>query len=247
MSRELSPNSAVYWLNRIQSALSTWVPKSIIVPYDHQRVVDVMEGAGKYPEWPSVIDAVHNAAAEIGYPVFIRTDLASAKHDGPRAYKANNASEINKILCRTVEDNELKLWMNPEQPQAFVVRQFLELDSLFNAFGGLPIAREWRLFVSTELLCAHPYWPEDAIDFYVDEPIEWRQGLAELHEPPPEREWLELVRQALTAVSLCDKAEAWSVDFARDKSGKWWLIDMAVAEQSWHWPDCVNAKRRVAA
>jgi hypothetical protein len=27
---------------------------------------------------------------------------------------------------------------------------------------------------------------------------------------------------------------SWSVDFAKDRDGKWWLIDIALAEQSWH-------------
>ena len=35
---------------------------------------------------------------------------------------------------------------------------------------------------------------------------------------------------------------AWSLDFAMDKSGVWWAIDMAPAERSYHWPDCTAAR-----
>jgi len=34
---------------------------------------------------------------------------------------------------------------------------------------------------------------------------------------------------------------AWSVDFARDTDGKWWVIDMALASHSW-WPEGVDAR-----
>jgi len=66
----------------------------------------------------------------------------------------------------TIEDNEMKFWMSEEYPPAaFMVREFLDLDASFKAFGGLPIAREWRIFASPEkVICYHPYWPaEDAL------------------------------------------------------------------------------------
>lgn len=39
------------------------------------------------------------------------------------------------------------------------------------------------------------------------------------------------------ADAVASQDRAWSVDFARDETGDWWLIDMAVAADSWH-PDC---------
>ena len=46
----------------------------------------------------------------------------------------------------------------------------------------------------------------------------------------------------LTLKSMAEKVAKvlkgnWSVDFACDVSGAWWLIDMATALHSWH-PDC---------
>jgi len=38
---------------------------------------------------------------------------------------------------------------------------------------------------------------------------------------------------ALRAVRAVGKG-SWSVDFALDANGKWWLIDMALAADSWH-------------
>ena len=30
----------------------------------------------------------------------------------------------------------------------------------------------------------------------------------------------------------------WSVDFCCDRDGKWWFIDAAEGNASYHWPDC---------
>ena len=37
--------------------------------------------------------------------------------------------------------------------------------------------------------------------------------------------------------------DSWSIDFAKDSEGRWWLIDMALAEQSWH-PECKNKRTK---
>jgi D-alanine-D-alanine ligase-like ATP-grasp enzyme len=42
-----------------------------------------------------------------------------------------------------------------------------------------------------------------------------------------------LSAMALKAVQAIGE-HCWSVDFAQDEAGKWWLIDMARAESSWH-------------
>lgn len=241
----MNPNSATYWLPKLQedTMLSSHVPRSTLVPYDHVSVICAMEGGGEYAGWDSVVQAVKDAAREIGWPVFIRSCLASAKHDGPNSYRADQPADIPRVLSHTAEDNELK-FMFQSGPEAFVVREYLDLEAPFVAFHGLPVSREWRFFASTaEILCAHPYWPEEAIKFYPKsvEPDNWRPLLAELHEHPKREEWIALETMAIKAAGLCDTAPSWSVDFAKDTSGKWWLIDMAIMGQSWHWPNCKNA------
>ena len=242
---KMNPNSATYWLPRLQSdeAIALHVPRSVIVPYDHHAMICAMEGGDEYAQWDSVVQSVRDAARSIGWPVFVRSCLASAKHDGPNSYKASDVSEVARVLSHTAEDNELK-FMFEGGPAAFVVRQFLQLEASFVAFHGLPIAREWRFFAShSAIICTHPYWPEDTIRFYRGHkgPRGWKSQLADLHEQPQASEWVMLEALAINAAALCDVAPAWSVDFAKDTGGKWWLIDMAVMERSWHWPDCVNA------
>ena len=63
----------------------------------------------------------------------------------------------------TFEDNVLK--GIADATSAFLVREFLEIPAAFEAFGGLPIGREWRFFADQEsVLCRHFYWPEAAFE-----------------------------------------------------------------------------------
>jgi hypothetical protein len=236
--RRLDPSSALYWLPRITSVLPEWVPRTEIIPYDHIAAVCMLEGQA-WAGWPKILASVADAAKSIGYPVFIRSDLASAKHSGPSAYRATDESELSRVLGATVEDNELKFWLEGGC-DAFMVREFLTLEAPFVAFHGLPIAREWRLFANaSEIVCAHPYWPADVLKFDGDEPTGWQEQLATTHEQP--QEWQLLCDTAMAAARACELDTAWSVDFARDVNGKWWLIDMALMNRSWHWPECPNA------
>jgi hypothetical protein len=233
---KINRNSALIWLPKIE-ALDLPTPKTIIVLYDHNKFVAFLEGEEGPEIFDPIVEKVKKACEEIGYPCFIRTDLASAKHDGPDSYLANNNGTIKRILGRTVEDNEIKFWPTGQSPIAFLVRKFLYLNAPFKAFHDLPIAREWRLFANPEkVICFHPYWPKEAIKFYGKEPRYWEKQLADLHMKPSK--FKDLESMAIQAARTC--GGEWSVDFAMDILGKWWLIDMAIKQDSWHWPGCPN-------
>ena len=187
-----------------------------------------------------VIDDIAKACDKIGWPCFLRTDLGSAKHSGPSCYLLTDKETIKKKLFTLAEDQEMKFWMQGPPPAVFMVRQFLDLDYSFVAFDGLPISREWRIFANPDgLICAHPYWPEHAIkgNFHGKTPKGWTKQLKGHHREPGCMP--ELISMAIRAAKVCDGE--WSVDFAMDKAGKWWLIDMAVKDDSWHWPGCPNS------
>lgn len=252
MTDEPIPTSALYWLPPLQAddALRAWIPPTRVVPYDHRALIDAAEGDGKYEDWPRVLCDAGLAGDDIGWPVFVKTDLTSAKHDGPSHYRADSRADMRRVLIRTAEDSELKLWTRREASRAFLIRRFLDLDAPFVAFGGLPVAREWRFFATAEgVLCAHPYWPEGAVEesFYIMEanagPEGWREQLAELYRRPDTLEWALMGLMAQKAAALCPRAPAWAVDFARDRSCRWWLIDMADAREAWHWTDCPETER----
>jgi hypothetical protein len=136
----METNSALEWLPKIEEA-GLPVPHTKIIPYTHADIVKELEG-GKSNTLSGTRHIFFTTCNLIGYPCFVRTDLASAKHEGESSYLIKKADDILNVILKTVEDNEVKFWMSEEQPKAFLVREFLNLDAPFTAFGGLPIARE---------------------------------------------------------------------------------------------------------
>ena len=183
------------------------------------------------PETSGRLD--RNAKAVGGYPVFVRSDQSSAKHRGK--IRAEAASDFPDLVQEIFEDNVVKDLL----PRFMVVRPWITIRSKFDAFRGLPIGAEWRVFATpTRVICAHFYWPEEAIHFSIAAPegIDWKRELRELaNEPIPAS-----IRDAATrAAASCPAAKSWSVDFAQDVGGKNWLIDMATAARSSHpWSGC---------
>jgi len=235
-------NSATYWLPRIEAAgLPT--PRTIMVPYDHHAALLGLygEGDGKLP-----VAEVAQAADKIGPVVFIRGDQTSAKHTGREAYRleGRDPARIAHMLALNVEDAECRLGMAEGCQEAFLVREWLDLEGDLFAFGyglaGDPhlIAREFRFFADPQgAICFHPYWPADAITDNTKDP-NWAEKLHKTQRPLSDSEMAKLSWMATLAAVACPAAKSWSVDFACDKAGKWWLVDMAVAAASYHAPEC---------
>lgn len=238
----MNPNSALRWLPPITAA-GLPVPKTIVVPYKHHDMHPAFDGE-RCPALTELAAKVDQVIAEFPGPVFIRTDLGSAKHSGPKAYKVDDEPCL-QTLYRLLEDQELKFWTDIP-PAAILVREFLTLEAKFEAFRGLPVNREFRVFsAGLHDLCIHPYWPHDAIEEHVHEARypNWREDLSALRglSASEETTLKAFARDAVLAVCKADKSIGfWSVDFACDVDGKWWCIDMATAADSFHWPGCVN-------
>jgi hypothetical protein len=230
----VNPNSALIWLPKITDA-GLPVPKTIIVPYVHHECLSIFDGQAS-SEFSRLSDAVMVAAKEIGFPVFIRTDLTSAKHSGPNAYKIDSDGH-NGPIAETLEDTEMKMWLEPRGPEAFLVREFLVLNAPFTAFRDLPIAREFRFFADADgVKCWHPYWPPESIEEHRPSCDDWRSKLDAIQSNPPS----DLFVMAVEAAKACG-GRSWSVDFCQDVNGKWWLPDMATAADSFHWEGCPDA------
>lgn len=242
----LDPNSADFWLPRLsQVAIAgeappfLLLPATRVVPYDHQALVAHLNGE-PWGGMEALVDAVWGAvwgtARDPWIPAFLRTDLASAKHDGPASYLLTSKEQTRNAICRTAEDNELKFWPFGPFPRSFLVRRWLNLNHGFRAFGhgvggGHRIANEWRLFADPYgVRCEHFYWPAETI---VNPDREnWRPILAALAKRQPSDYVRSMAQKAATALSV--NGEPWSIDFAEDTSGIWWLIDVAQGESSWH-------------
>ena len=233
MSADEDRNSLLYWWPAVQR-LGIPAPDTEIVMIPDGLLEGIL---GHEPEklaeagWPKFFQAVADAADRMGgYPVFLRTDILSGKHNWDDTCYVPSLRVLEKHIGALIEESYIPLGI--PDPQAFVVREFLPLQSAFKAFHGLPISLEWRLFAQDgELECLHFYWTPDAIKGWgrYKLPKDWKQQLANLAsiEPPVEVEaWARAVTKELGG--------AWSVDVACDMEGQWHLIDMAEAERNWH-------------
>ena len=227
-------SSLTYWFPRIRN-LGIPVPKTAWVEVDELELIRGIENPSVLMSYKSTLVYV---ARKVGFPCFMRTDHFSGKHNYLSTCYVERERDIIPHLRNLVEESEI----HGLPIKAIVFREFIELDWRFKAFNGLPIAPERRYFIRDgEVVCHHPYWPEDAIKFWrsTPEPDGWREMLREMN-----RETLSeirlLKRYARKVASVLDGY--WSVDFAKARDGTWYLIDMAEGEYSWHPESCPYSK-----
>lgn len=227
----MNPNSAFYWLPRVtdlDAEVAIETPRSHLIPIDFMDAIGVIEG-DRPARACLPMESLHAAAADLDLPVFVRSDLKSAKHQGEQAMVAWTPDQLASVCARVLASNVQTM----HRPAALCLREHLDLDVLFYD-GGTPIAREFRVFADDEAADRIvPYWPIESVDEPEDvSRQEARELLADAQVLlDGEGDYLETA--ATAAAAACPAADAWSVDFAYDSAGRWWLIDMARREDSW--------------
>jgi len=222
---------------QIESALPTWfpkikdilpVPKTIILNLTPEESIEAMNLLDGVMISDALYSQIKESAARIGYPLFLRTDQGSAKHDWKDTCYVESEDKLVGHVAALVNWQLMRFL---PAPRALVFRELLPLYSRFKAFDGeLPISRERRFFVEDgKVQCRHPYWPEGAIE-KPDYP-DWKEHLSRLNEEMPnEVGYLTALAEVFSRLV----PGFWSVDFAQDKSGQWYMIDAARGELSYH-------------
>jgi hypothetical protein len=233
-----SPTSLLSWLPIVEKVPWPLCPYTLDYELDFNEVLD--KGID-----PKFIDLVMgDYSLRQGEKKFIRSDMSSAKHQGPQAYCwTGTRNSLIRCIFRTAEDHAMKFGMEPAT--ALCVRNWINICAPFEAFAGHPIGVEWRVFVSPDAVeGVYFYWPEAAIAEHPPEGVEnWRELLQEASTPNAgdidhiTKLSLRVVQAiAKEAPELQARVEGgeWSVDWAMDINGQWWLIDMAEGHRSWH-------------
>ena len=235
--------SLTYWFPRV-SKLGIPVPRTKIIPIDREKVFPIFDG-DECPYFTGLVSDLMKEADKFGFPLFLRTDLSSEKHSWKNTCYVPNMNVLSKNLVSLLEFHELAgLFGLPYE--AIVFREFLDLEISFKAFRGeMPINRERRYFVRNgKIECHHPYWPEEVFNgqpmiFEPGTKGTWKERLAILNnEPEEEISFLTPLAEAAGA----ELGDYWSIDFAKAKDGTWYLIDMALGNESYHWEDCPHKK-----
>ena len=226
-------NRLGYWYPTVMK-LGIPNPETIIIPLDRWTALHWLEATSALPV--EFKDQFQEAYDRLGYPVFIRTDLQSGKHDWREScFIESKNIDIWKHLYRVIEYNEMADIMGLNF-SAVCVRKYVKPESTFTAWRGMPVGREYRFFARDgKLECYHPYWFEDAIgaehNFHKPPlPADWKSRLANLYlDTPPGS--LAVYAESVTKTL----GGYWSVDFLFAE-GRWWLTDMALGDASFHLP-----------
>lgn len=233
---ERDPNSLCLWHPRVYPLVPT--PKTEWVDFGRDWAMELLNSAEKTPEADAAIQALCEAGDRIGWPCFMRTDQCSGKHEWERTCYVPTVEHVWNNVCALLEYNECADIMGLPY-SALVIREFLECDAPFTAYRGMPVTLERRLFIrDREVVCDHPYWPTEAIERGYPSDPDWAEKFAELSESYMGQE-VATVYEMASKVAL-DFDGYWSIDFLRAKDG-WYLIDMALGDQSYHWEGCENA------
>lgn len=242
--RAENSNSMLVWWPKIKD-LGIPVPKTEFVPIAREETLEsVCDGTPLTPGVKDSIAQVRNLADSFGYPVFMRSDLSSGKHSWKNTCFVRKADSIESNILTLCGEHELWTLLGLNY-KAIVVREFLELETAFTAFSGdMPINKEFRFFIKNgEVICYHFYWPEEAFNSHPARMAgtpDYKVKLRELNQLSEQEDKL-LNSYARTVGAVMP--EFWSVDFAKGKNGVWYLIDMAVGENSYHWPGCPNGPK----
>lgn len=232
------PTDMLHWLPLItEHALP--VPRTHLV-VTQCELVDMLDG--KKPDGIDLFldNLIKGVKLVGGTPFFLRTGYGSGKHHWLDTCYVRNLGG-NALLTHVYNlvewSHSVDLLGLPHD--VWAIREMIQTTPIFYAFKGMPITREFRLFVdsATDPKVNHlqPYWPPEAIAEAVDTyntvlPGDWRQKLAAMSsiEYDERRHLAALARKACEAVG----GGYWSVDFLQDRRGEWWLTDMADGERS---------------
>lgn len=230
--QNISPDSLLLWYPKVKT-LDIPQPKTEIVVLTEKELEAAYERIPK-----SLLERVEKVIAQkFQLPVFIRTDLSSAKHYWKDSCFYDGTDELWQHLWQVIEFNLCADVMGLPF-KALVIREFIPMDSKFTAFyGDMPVNPERRYFIDKgKVLCHHHYWIEEAIEQSKKPSVEnWRELSKEMNtETKDEIKLLTGYAQMVAKVL----PGFWSIDFCRAKDGRQILIDCATGERSWHPKDC---------
>ena len=227
-------NNLNYWYPRIKGLVP--VPKTLIIRtgLDLLPLVDDMP----VPGFDSFVAELVAAGDTLGWPCFMRTGYGSGKHEWESTCCVSGPRAVPAHVRALVEWSEMADFFGLPY-STWAVREMLKTEPAFYAFWGkMPITKERRYFVENEkVLGFHPYWPPDAFSDERDEPG-WRAKLDALNVMPED--------EVRLLTSLSEKVSgavpgAWSIDWLCTADHEWFLIDMAMASESFCWREYPNA------
>ncbi len=221
--------SMLYWYPRIKD-LEIPQPRTEIYELTKEELNTFYKE--EFPD--TLLKNIEPIISKFSYPIFIRSDFSSAKHSWKDTCFITHKKKLTPNIYNVIIENMLADLIGLPF-EALIFREYIRLEAGFNAFhGNMPVAKERRYFIKNGLIqCHHPYWPKDAIRSPNNE--NWEKIIEEQNKET-EKEIEQLSEYCLLVAKRFEGY--WSVDFAYGQDEKWYLIDMAEGEHSFHWLEC---------
>lgn len=248
-AREMD-NRFSHWFNALDkngvAAAGLTIPKTKVfaIPTEIQIALSSLEMQGNYEivqKWFG--DVVQPGIEQAGFGrrlLFVKNAVFSGKFHGHNSCLTDDTGLFNSFI-RIAQEAQSVL-MCYDGNDELVVRERIMYDSSTTAciYNGLPFRPEFRIFYDFDQhkpIFAANYWDlddaEENLYFLTDKIIFRSQGpyIQEFFEEEKDKV-MAMVAEAMKGVSAL--AGPWSVDIMYDR-GKYYLIDMAVAEESAYW------------
>ena len=240
-------NCITYWLPKLKE-LEIPIPDTVVA--DMNKIDKNFVSAMRKLFWMKKLNdtdrisfmryrkVLETMGKQIGYPLFLRTGQTSDKNHWKDTCFVESEETLMRNAQNLVDFSIMKDLKKGFPTNIWVVRKVLKTVHIFKAFNEMPITKEFRCFIKDgEVLCIHPYWPEEAFEGRLNV-TDWKEKLAKMNVLT---EIEARVLKELTQRVANEFAGYWSVDWLKDRYGKWYAIDMAVGKDSYHWKGCPHA------
>ncbi len=218
-----------YWHPRLE-ATGVLTPTTVLIDAPEGGVPAAGVESRRYWEFLAVLLA---SGKTLGYPFVLRTGLVCASRRWASACLVGSPREIDARVRAT------QAWCDERglPVQTWAARQYVPPVAGFTVHDGLPVGREFRVFLRDGLpLCVHPMWPRAAVDAARPPEWHWPDALAALTELRPDTDrkvLLTLARRAATHLP-----GAWAIDWLATEDGRWVAHSASPAALAWHDPAC---------
>jgi hypothetical protein len=230
---QAAPTAYENWAPAVEKA-GVSSPATRVVPLTTALQLSFLDGYPETQEMTDNLDQIVQAVEEMGklhgFPLFIKTSFTSNKHYWEESCCL--ASADRETVIKHIGEIVFYQGMSPYPfSSSLLIRQMLETEAAFHAFGNMPVTKEFRFFAGHGQVEGYqPYWPKEAIKGHAPTAKDWEQKL-EAISALDDKDFNQLEKMAKAITRHLDGD--WSVDFLQDRHGKWWLIDMAEARMSY--------------
>lgn len=171
----------------------------------------------------------------LNYPVFMKSGLFSNKFEFDNCV-VNSPDEFFEKFYN-IEYFAMMFGVRPTLE--VVLREFIQVPTEMKLYTNMPMHLELRAFVNfdtNEVIEVIDYWHESIVE---NLPLEQQDAFIQ-HKQKMQNKFLEMrnvvtekLKLSMNNGDFSHLSGKWSVDFMLDEKDDIWLIDMAVANQSW--------------